>query len=90
MTLAEVSAVWANIEADSQIFAGGQTIDWGLVMPEAERLSVTHTPGCGTRSLDVIHVATALSLGLPAFISFDNKQRVLAGRAGLKVLPVAI
>lgn len=65
LTSAEVSAVWAAIESDSQIFAGGQAIDWGLVMPEAERLSATYTPYLGTRSLDIIHVAIALSLGVP-------------------------
>lgn len=83
----EVAAVWANIETDSTIFAGGRAIDWLLVMEEAERLSVSHTPVHGTRSLDVIHIAIALHFGVQDFISFDHRQRSLAVAMGLNVLP---
>jgi predicted nucleic acid-binding protein len=41
----------------------------------------------GTRSLDVLHVAAASLLGALQFVSFDRRQRSLAFKAGLKILP---
>lgn len=39
----------------------------------------------GTRSLDILHVATALVLGCQTFHTFDTRQGKLARAAGLKV-----
>jgi predicted nucleic acid-binding protein len=50
---------------------------------EAERLSVKHSEILGTRSLDILHVATALVLGLHEFLTFDRRQHALAVAAGL-------
>lgn len=50
---------------------------------EAERLSVLHSETLGTRSLDILHVATALVLGIPEFLTFDRRQHALALAAGL-------
>lgn len=55
------------------------------VMIETERLSALYSEKLGTRSLDVLHVAIALSLGCNIFLSFDKRQASLAKRAGLKV-----
>ena len=55
------------------------------ILTEAERLSVLHTETIGTRSLDVLHVASALVLGLRACLTFDIRQIALAKAAGLKV-----
>jgi predicted nucleic acid-binding protein len=55
------------------------------VMLEAERLSALHSETLGTRSLDIMHVAAALTVGLPHFLTFDARQAALARRAGLKV-----
>jgi hypothetical protein len=52
---------------------------------EAERLSAQHSEFLGTRSLDILHVASALVLGLPDFLSFDQRQTALAKAAGLRV-----
>jgi len=52
---------------------------------EAERLSVLHAETLGTRSLDILHVAAALILGLPEFLTFDRRQHALALAAGLSV-----
>ncbi len=52
---------------------------------EAERLSVLHSETLGTRSLDILHVAAALVLGLPGFLSFDHRQSKLAKAVGLRV-----
>ena len=54
-------------------------------LTEAERLSALHTETTGTRSLDVLHVSSALVLGLAEFLTLDHRQRALAKAAGLKV-----
>ena len=55
------------------------------VRTEAERLSALHSESLGTRSLDILHVASALVLGIPDFLSFDQGQSSLACAAGLNV-----
>lgn len=57
------------------------------IFAEAERLSTTHTAISGNRSLDVLHVACALLTELKGFASFDARQRKLAGKVGLRVVP---
>ena len=54
-------------------------------MTEAERLSTSYSEKFGTRSMDVLHVAAALVLGIPEFLSFDKRQSALAKASGLKV-----
>jgi predicted nucleic acid-binding protein len=53
----------------------------------ARSLSRRHTAKLGTRSLDVLHVASALILGPDSFFSFDERQRELARAEGLRVQP---
>jgi predicted nucleic acid-binding protein len=53
----------------------------------AETLSKRHTMTGGHRSLDVLHVATALHLGAREFLTFDANQRKLATAEKLKVKP---
>jgi hypothetical protein len=55
------------------------------VMIEAERLSALHSETLGTRSLDILHVAAALVLGVVQVLTFDTRQAALARVAGLKV-----
>ena len=61
--------------------------DWAAVHAEAERLSAGHTAEGGHRSLDILHVATALSMGAREFLSFDGNQTRLASEEGLTVKP---
>lgn len=56
-----------------------------LLRKEAERLSALHTVKLGTRSLDILHVAAALVIGTPIFLTFDKRQAALAKAAGLSV-----
>jgi predicted nucleic acid-binding protein len=56
----------------------------------ARELSRKFTPALSARSLDILHVAAALLLKAPEFASFDEKQRVLAAKAGLKLIPNSI
>ena len=62
---------------------------WRAALRRAGDLSRKHTPAVGCRSLDVLHVASALELELTHFLTFDRRQRVLAKAAGMKpvVLP---
>ena len=61
--------------------------DWPDVHRLAETLSKRHTIAGGHRSLDVLHVATALHLGAREFLTFDTNQRKLAAAEKLKVKP---
>jgi predicted nucleic acid-binding protein len=61
--------------------------DWADVHVIADQLSAKHTANGGYRGLDVLHVATALHLGVREFLSFDSKQRALALAEGLRLSP---
>ena len=61
------------------------TVAWPEVLLEAERLSAGHSETIGTRSLDILHVASALVLGAEQFVTFDTRQGTLARAAGLRV-----
>ena len=63
------------------------TVDRPDVHRLAETLSQRHTMGRGHRSLDVLHVATALHLGVREFLTFDSNQKALALAENLKVEP---
>jgi predicted nucleic acid-binding protein len=49
-------------------------------------LSREHTITLGTRALDVLHVASALELGVRSFVTYDTRQAALAKAVGLKTL----
>jgi len=54
--------------------------------PRARELSRRHAPTLGSRTLDAIHVASALVLAAENFFTFDRDQAKLARAAGLPVL----
>lgn len=54
---------------------------------KALELADRHSPSLGTRSLDLLHVATALLLKADSFFSFDERQRKAAMAEGLNVKP---
>ena len=56
---------------------------WENVFLRAELLTRS-TPENGWRTLDVIHVASAISLGAKRFFSYDRNQNALANREGLE------
>jgi predicted nucleic acid-binding protein len=64
------------------------TLDWGRVMSQSQELSRDYTPATGSRSLDIIHVASARTLGCLSFFTFDSKQEKLAEQAGLEVIRI--
>jgi len=60
-------------------------VDWPDVHQIAERLSAQHTTSGGHRLADILHVATAIHLGMAGFLTFDDRQRALAKADGLTV-----
>ena len=59
---------------------------WRATLRRAADISRAQTAALGCRTLDVLHVATAIELKLPSFITYDRRQQRLARAAGLKVL----
>jgi hypothetical protein len=58
-------------------------LDWQDVLLIADKLSDRHTAALGVRTLDLLHVAAAVSLGAKNFITCDGRQLALANAAGL-------
>lgn len=58
--------------------------DMEQVLQLARRLSDQRTTHHGHRTLDILHVATAVHLGAKTFLTFDARQRALARHLGLK------
>ncbi|MBU2646163.1 type II toxin-antitoxin system VapC family toxin [bacterium] len=61
-------------------------IDWSQVYQIAISLSNSHTGNTGTRSLDVLHVAAAISLNSTIFFTNDKRQQKLAELSGLQTV----
>jgi hypothetical protein len=53
----------------------------------ARELSDRHAATLGCRTLDLLHVAVALSLGVTTFVTFDQRQGAMAKLEGLTVKP---
>ena len=62
---------------------GTQAVDWALVFRRTAAMSGEWTPNLGCRTLDVMHVASALILGAREFVTLDLRQRRLAESVGL-------
>ena len=79
-----------SLSSFEEDFAEGRYIQadllWRAALRRAGELSRVHTPALGCRSLDVLHVASALELGLRTFVTFDQRQQKLARAAGLKLM----
>ncbi len=58
-------------------------LDWQDVLVTADKLSDRHTAALGVRTLDLMHVAAAVSLGAKNFITCDTRQLALAKVVGL-------
>jgi hypothetical protein len=84
LTLAEIQAAWLEVEND---FTAGLLVGrgglWHRVLLEAEMSALNNTPVVGSRTLDVLHVATAKLIGTTDFCTFDTRQSALASRVGL-------
>lgn len=79
---AAVGTLQSNIAAG--VFQIPQ-VDWADVHRVAERLAFQYTAKRGHRSFDVLHIATALHLGVSEFLTFDANQKKLAEAEGMAV-----
>ena len=59
--------------------------NWTETLNIAVELARNHTGYIGSRSLDVLHVASAIATSADHFLTFDDRQARLAALAGLKV-----
>jgi predicted nucleic acid-binding protein len=82
----EVKKIWASWQKDIASGVYFQKSLPGGVFERAVRISQKRTAHYGVRALDLLHVASALELKVPAFLTFDKRQRALALAEGLKVL----
>jgi len=58
-------------------------IKWPAVFRATLRLSEQHAATTGTRSLDILHIASAKALRMKEIATFDLRQRALAAADGL-------
>jgi predicted nucleic acid-binding protein len=59
---------------------------WRRCLDLAAELSRKHTATLGTRTLDVLHVASAITLRRRTFVTYDERQATLARALKLKTL----
>ena len=84
----ERDTIWRTFEGD---IAAGIFVHAPVSVPEVHRkareLSDRYTPQLGTRSLDLLHIAAALTLEAKEMFTFDERQAKAAKAEGLKVKP---
>ncbi len=64
------------------------TLDMDVVITRAANLSTAHTERLGARAIDLLHVASALTLESELFLTTDSRQAQLAKAEGLKVVSI--
>ena len=84
----DAAAAKRALDRISADIAAGNLTETPLVWPEvlriADELSEKHTATLGVRSLDLLHVAAAVSLKAKTFLTCDSRQLALARVAGLQ------
>lgn len=85
---ATANVVEASVNAIDEDFAAGvlsrPELNWFDVFRRAQELASVHSSKIGCRSLDLLHVASALFLEATTFLTFDDRQSSLARASGLK------
>lgn len=61
-------------------------LDLDAVISRAIKLATAHTERFGARAIDLLHVASALTLESEVFLTTDDRQAQLAKAEGLKVI----
>ena len=62
------------------------SLDMDAAIARAATLSAAHTERLGARAIDLLHVASALTLACELFLTTDGRQAHLAKAEGLKVV----
>ncbi|HEY5550685.1 MAG TPA: type II toxin-antitoxin system VapC family toxin [Opitutaceae bacterium] len=89
LTSEEAHAHLDNFEDDRQAQRLADiSPDWPNVFHEAVQLSQRHAEKLLCRSLDVLHVSSAVELGCTRLVSADARQLALARAVGLKVVDI--
>ena len=88
ITSIQRAQAFADLETDLEDgVLSHASIPWTEAFKEAERLGALHVETSGIRSVDLLHVGIALSLGSTHFLTFDERQNAVAEAAGLLVGP---
>lgn len=88
LTLVKRDEVWIQIGAQlEQGFFVDVIPPTSQTYSKALELSDRYTGLLATRSLDLLHVASALTISARIFYSFDERQRQAASAEGLAVKP---
>lgn len=85
MKEAEARLIWGDFQRDlgERVFQYHPfNADW---LARAMLLSRNHTAVLGVRTLDLVHVASALELEAEALFTFDNAQRALAKALRMRI-----
>ena len=61
-------------------------LNWVDVFRRAEELSKRFSSRSGSRSLDLLHVASCLLIPCRDFLTFDDRQALVAEKAGLRMV----
>lgn len=72
-------------DLDTQVLRSPE-LDWNAILATAHRLTDRYALSVPCRTLDTLHIATALELKIPVLGSTDARQITLAKKAGLKVV----
>jgi len=64
-------------------------LNWLDTFRRAENLSKDLFSTMGVRSLDLLHVASALVLQTEKFLTFDERQRAVAKKTGLQIVDLS-
>jgi predicted nucleic acid-binding protein len=86
VSVAAVRAIFRKIDSTlEEDILRHAPLDWNAALREAENVAQAHVMQMGANSADLLHVACALVLDAEEFLTFDQRQAVLAKRAGLNV-----
>ncbi len=80
----EAAQFYAAFEADRKLRLFLEQDMPESVFETAVELARKHVPHLGCRTLDTLHIASALELGADEFWTFDERQARLARAVGLK------
>ena len=88
-TAAAVKATIDSLRADTESGVLHQSQpSWPAVFATASRLSGAHSGALGTRTLDLLHIAAALTLQVTEFVTGDDRQARAAVKEGLKIVRI--
>ncbi len=65
-------------------------LNWKEILKFAVQLSNNHTADIGSRSLDILHVASALAINSEKFLTFHESQSNLASLAKIELIDISV